>query len=288
MSATNGHERRETALRPPIFIGGMMKSGTSLLRLLLGKHPSIFASYETHWFGPEMRDAWKDSASPRQKWLRELYEVPDDVFESLKAEASSASDFFTRFMEYCTRRAGKRRWAEKTPDNIRHLDLIWQQWPDALVIHVVRDFRDIFTSWKRNGKATLERFVTVAEATYRALEPWLGQRRANYLEVAYERLVVDPTATMHEVTEFVGEPWADGVDQHDGQSDEYERVAAIVGKKSSTAMSLKRPIFQDSVGAWREHLTASEAAAIRLRLDAVGRVIRVFDEADRRVDRRGR
>ena len=34
----------------PIFIGGMFKSGTSLLRRLIGSHPTIFAGLETNWF----------------------------------------------------------------------------------------------------------------------------------------------------------------------------------------------------------------------------------------------
>lgn len=34
----------------PIFIGGQMKSGTTLVRALLSQHPNIFGGLETHWF----------------------------------------------------------------------------------------------------------------------------------------------------------------------------------------------------------------------------------------------
>ena len=34
----------------PIFVGGYFKSGTSLLRALLGQHPDIASGLETHWF----------------------------------------------------------------------------------------------------------------------------------------------------------------------------------------------------------------------------------------------
>jgi hypothetical protein len=37
-------------LRPSIFIGGMFKSGTSLLRVMLGQHLAISAGLETAWF----------------------------------------------------------------------------------------------------------------------------------------------------------------------------------------------------------------------------------------------
>jgi len=34
----------------PIFVGGYFKSGTSLLRALLGQHPDVASGLETHWF----------------------------------------------------------------------------------------------------------------------------------------------------------------------------------------------------------------------------------------------
>ena len=37
-------------LRAPIFIGGMFKSGTSLLRAMLGQHSAIASGLETYWF----------------------------------------------------------------------------------------------------------------------------------------------------------------------------------------------------------------------------------------------
>ena len=36
--------------RAPIFIGGMFKSGTSLLRAMLGQHSAIASGLETYWF----------------------------------------------------------------------------------------------------------------------------------------------------------------------------------------------------------------------------------------------
>lgn len=33
----------------PVFIGGIFKSGTSLVRVMLGQHSSFFAGLETQW-----------------------------------------------------------------------------------------------------------------------------------------------------------------------------------------------------------------------------------------------
>ena len=260
-----GDAMKEAPLGPPIFIGGMMKSGTSLVRALLGKHPSIFASFETHWFTFASR-GWRDASSQRQMWLRGLFDVDESVCATLRKDARSGVDFFERFMAHCTRRAGKRRWVEKTPDNVRHLDTIWRHWPTALFIHVRRDFRDIYASWKRNRKRTLPEFLESAEATYRGLGPLLGATRPNYLEVRYEDLVHEPKKTMEAILAFVGEPWIDGIEHNDGDNDEYERVLDVVGTKSTTALSLKRPIFTDSIGQWADVLTPAEARDIETRL----------------------
>ena len=73
--------------KEPIFIGGLMKSGTSLFRKLLSLHPNIFAGLETHWFKPEFTEGWQDSSSQRQKWLRGFYDVSLEDYESVKSSS---------------------------------------------------------------------------------------------------------------------------------------------------------------------------------------------------------
>src|SRR5690606_33444432 len=62
------------------------------------------------------------------------------------AEASSPESFLDRLMRAVAARQGKPRWLEKTPGNIAHVDRIWSAWPDAQVLHIVRDPRDVYAS----------------------------------------------------------------------------------------------------------------------------------------------
>lgn len=41
----------------PIFIGGLYKSGTSLLRAMLGQHSNIASGLETFWFDLQLNDS---------------------------------------------------------------------------------------------------------------------------------------------------------------------------------------------------------------------------------------
>lgn len=250
----------------PIFIGGLMKSGTSLLRKLLSRHPNIFGGLETHWFGPEIYTCWQDSTSTRQVWLREFFDVSADEFEAIKRDANSGVDFFTRFMWFCTRRAGKQRWIEKTPDNILHLKLIWEHWPEAKAIHVIRDYRDTYASWKYHKKRSLPEFFNSVHSVMEAAGNLAGKQTASYLEVRYEDLVTDTARVLKKVLGFVDEPWVEGLDQYEGDATDFEKVSRVTGKESPTTIALSRPIFTSSVGQWRSMLTDEEVTMIKQEL----------------------
>ncbi len=249
-------------MRAPVFIGGLKKSGTSLLRKLIGRHPDVFGGLETHWFTPEMVEHWRNSSSDRQVWLRKFYEVSETEFAEIKEASDSAFDWFTRFMDFCAVRSGKNRWVEKTPDNIIHLDLIRAHWPDAQVLHVVRDYRDIYASWVRNDVGSLGTFLAKVRLNLDLIDGLAGTRSRVYLEVSFESLVNEPRETLMKVFEFLGESWDEGLAEYEGDGTDYQRVFEVTGKKSTTAVSLARPIFNSSVGSWKDVLSQADSQAI--------------------------
>lgn len=259
--------RTPEATAAPIFIGGLMKSGSSLLRKLLCDHPAIFGGLETHWCSAEFRDGYRDQGSRRQRWLREFYDVDPEQQRRLLDAAGSPYQYLDVFLGWCAHREGKRRWAEKTPDNVLHRTLIAEHWPDALLLHAVRDYRDVFASWKKNRKGTLDEFIQHCRCIVEALPDVLGRRTSSYLEVRYEELVTDTSRTLHDVLEFVGEPWVDGLDDYAGDPREHELVLRVSGKDSPTAASLGKPIFKSSVGQYRSVLSAAEVSALEHELE---------------------
>jgi hypothetical protein len=250
----------------PIFIGGLMKSGTTLLRAMLGRHPGLFGGLETHWFTADFAQGWRDARSPSITRLLAFFDMDEADHEAVAAGAGDAAGYLDAFMARCAARAGKPRWVEKTPGNVLHLDAIAARWPGARVLHMIRDPRDVYASWKKSHKYDLDRFLADAAAIERALGDRLGTSDAGYLEVHYEDLVRAPRAAMEAVLAFAGEPWADGIDDYQGTAGEYEKVERVTGKASPTLASVARPIFQDGVGQWRAVLTAEEVAAIESRL----------------------
>lgn len=248
-----------------------MKSGTSLLRVLLGQHPNLYATFESHWFEEALREGWADPDSRRMGFLRAFLEIDDTTHAGLVAakRAEPRREFIDIVYEAMAARAGKPRWIDKTPDNVLHLDEIRRVWPDATLIHVTREPRDCYASWKDRRGDTLEAFLAAAERLMRALGDRIGRAPLpGYLEVDHAALVSDPETTMATLLEALGEPWEPACARLDldATARERETVRRVTGRDSHTNRSLVRPIFTDQIGQWKRLLTGEEAATIRERL----------------------
>jgi hypothetical protein len=250
----------------PIFIGGLMKSGTTLLRALLGQHPRLFASFETHWFQEAVRNGWSDPKSKRMEMLLSLLNLSDEEYVRLceQKRADPNREFIDLMMGYCCTRAGKARWVEKTPDNIHHWGLIQKIWQRPTLIHVTREYKDVYASWKTRRRDTLEAFLSAAKTAYTDIRPNLGHESEGYLEVDYLDLVQDTEATMRRILDALGEDWNPACAVLDVESATRERTQFkdLMGRESWTLVSLSKPIFTESIGQWRKHLTKEEVERI--------------------------
>ena len=249
-----------TSTQAPVFIGGLMKSGTSLLRKLLSLHPNLFGGLETHWFTDDFVEHWQDGQSTRQQWLGQFFDVSEQKMENIRERSGSAYDFLDNFMHYCTQRAGKKRWIEKTPDNVFHMDTIRKYWPQAKILIMQRDLRDVYASWKKNKKRNLENFLEVATQFKNIVQS--QKDKEHLLTVSYFDLVIHTKKVLEEILNFIDEPYIDGLENYQGDNRDYEKVLAVTGKISPTTASLKKPIFTNSIGQWEEILNHQEILRI--------------------------
>ena len=171
----------ETA-KPPIFIVGSSRSGTTLLSSCLRQHPAIHITNETHYFDDlrprllKRLNSGENEAALREEAVRYfrrldagLYAVaanPDDseiTPEAFHARAQSwAGDIDSYFDAYCQfqmERHGHARWGEKTPRHVYQLNAILERFPTAKVVFKVRDPRAVAASyqhWKYEGRRFLD------------------------------------------------------------------------------------------------------------------------------------
>lgn len=258
----------------PIFIGGLFKSGTTLLRTILGQHPNIAAGLETYWFDLDWDDLSGEKTRERLRRLAVFYSRELPELEQMAAQSPNVGIFITQLFQDYARKQGKARWAEKTPGNIIHNQRLFQLWPNAKLIHVVRDPRDVLASLRRAKKwddpdyfADLWcKFFRSAEKAKQA-PPWCP---GHFIEIRYEQLVSDTEAAMRCVIDFTDEPWHPAAGKFEGSSNEFEIVLAATGKASTSLDRLRRPIQRDLVGLFPQVLTKAELDQVRARVKAGG------------------
>lgn len=230
----------------PIFLGGEGRSGTTLLRVMLDAHSAIACGPETHFlvdgelrrFHHHFRGTWWKRAAGYGYSLADM----DDMVR----------DFVRSWFETSMRRRGKRRWADKTPQTIHALDYVWELFPTAKFVHVIRDGRDVACSiipqrWgPDNVKDAARRWRLCIETGVKHR----GDPR--YAEVRYEDLVREPERELRRVLEFVGEPF-------EPQCLEYWKAAHdLAPETESSAAQVARPLSTSSIERWRRDLTPRE------------------------------
>ena len=246
----------------PIFIGGMFKSGTSLLRAMIGNHSLVATGLETYWFDLDWRNLGLPQYQERLRIMGEFYELSQKEIIHMVEGSSCAEVFLSKLMSGWAKRENKIRWAEKTPGNVMHIDRICGFWPEAKVIHIVRDPRDIFASMREAGKwDTIDLFMERWSAVFRSIERFnqLGLlQESNYLEIRYEELVREPKREMQTVCEFCQLPYEVAIASFNGKKDDFEKVKAVTGKESTTLARLAQPIITDRLSIWKTVLNPTE------------------------------
>src|SRR5208337_3631990 len=124
----------------------------------------------------------------------------------------NAGDFLRFVMEAIARKQGVARWAESTPLHMLYLPLIKKVIPDALVIHIIRDGRDVTASldrigWIRPLPWDRTRAFLVPAIFWR----WIvsrGRRSGqalggDYMEVHYEDRVHEPREALARIGQFI-------------------------------------------------------------------------------------
>jgi hypothetical protein len=173
ISAVTSSAHRRRALRPVqygvvFFVAGEMRSGTSWLRRTLSAHPDIACGHEGSFFGRDYdREEIPVYTEPVSSFTRALavsrefqvwHELPWNQWsngyeEDLRNLTRLSIDYF---LVKEVARTGKKIVGDKSPQHTGCLDEMYEIYPDARVIHIVRDGRDVAVSamhhWWRLAK----------------------------------------------------------------------------------------------------------------------------------------
>ena len=221
----------------PVFVAGMLRSGTSLAEQILASHPDVFGAGElTFW-------------SHRLAALLPL--VPDDTAPAPGPdELARAGDAYLDHLH--TLHAGAARVIDKLPTNFLALGLINAALPRARIIHMQRDPIDTclsiyFQHFEAVNTYTrdLEDLAHYYRQYRRLMRHWRAVLpRDALLEVPYEGLVADPEGWTHRLLEFIDLPW-------DSRCLDFQRTQRAV--VTASKWQIRQPITAASIGRWRRY-----------------------------------
>ena len=224
----------------PIFIVGMPRSGTTLIEQILSGHSLVQAAGEVLAF---------------EQIITETLDSPDLPYPEriTTIDPKSLHEFGDTYLgKLPILIPGKSRITDKLPGNFVNVGLIRAVFPNARIIHAVRDPLDTcvscFSKLFREGQeftynlAELGRYyVSYAAlmARYRSVLP-----NDAFIEVEYEGLIEDVEGTARRMLEYCGLPWEEScvafsnVDRH---------------VETASAVQVRRPLYRDSIGRWRRY-----------------------------------
>lgn len=229
-----------------LFIVGMPRSGTTLVERILGSHPQVTAGGELTF----MQDCLIKLLTSRQAaGRRGSIDLADQADRTLLLELreSYLDRLFERDLdgEYVT---------DKLPVNFSALGLIRLLFPDACIVHCIRN--PVAVCWSLYSahfgvhvpyNASLESLVHYHGNVYRKwMTHWEGILGDDIIDVRYEKLVADPDTEIRRLVSRCGLPWDDAC----LQSHRNEQPVFTANMRHA-----RLPVFPDSVDRWRKFAT---------------------------------
>jgi hypothetical protein len=248
----------------PFFIVGCPRSGTTLLKSMLDGHPRVAIPHESHFIlglAPRpARPAGTIDDIIGHSWFRRWDIDPDVVQRAAAADPAPSTwpELVSRVFETYAASRGKPRWGDRTPGYVAYLPQLHRLFPDAYVIHVIRDGRDVAASLVERSWGP-DHIVT--GAFWWRTKVRTGRRDGaatfgdRYLEVRLEDLVADAPAALQRVCSFLGE-------DYDAAMLAYpERVRATVLERGRAVRHLVEPPTS-GLRDWRAGVSRDDQRAV--------------------------
>ncbi|GIV66501.1 MAG: hypothetical protein KatS3mg047_0894 [Bellilinea sp.] len=259
----------------PIFIVGVQRSGTTLLSAMLAAHSQISCGPETHFFQRLSKEriedlidskCWpkkainfiksitftnfSDTSSNKISILEKYHLREETLFEYLSQQPPKITSILGSIVIPFMESLGKSRWAEKTPDHIKYLDLIRKFYPESPIIRIIRDPRDVALSLMRVpwGTKTFFEGIDYWKSLYDLSSDFFKFDSHSYT-LRFEDLVESPEYQLRKLCEFLGEKF------------EYSMLdTSLTGKQvNSQGVPWKKkaeePIDKNRAYQWKNYLS---------------------------------
>ncbi len=270
-----------------IFITGASRSGTTLLSFMLRRHPAVFGLKELQFFG----NAWDPCDTDRRFTRSEavdavatmlayqehgvVHEIPHrhrrDAERFVGALPDGGADpacLFATLAHGFAQAAGKPIPCEQTPRYIFYARALLEIYPDARIVHLVRDPRAVMASqkmrWRRRQLAPAGARVSLYDSlrVWVNYHPYTVARLWSRATAAALALIEHPRVTLLRFEDLLREPDATVRQLCARLEIEYDahmlEVGQVNSSHQSTAAGGRKGLRVEAIDKWRDVLTRTE------------------------------
>ena len=255
----------------PFFIVGAQRTGTTLLRLILNSHSQLAIPEEARFLTPFLKKTYlrkplsgKTLAnaikylslnSQYQQWN---YDSAPVLSMLTKQSEITIHDLINHLYSSYALHEGKELWADKSLF-FRNIDLLAELFPESKFIHLTRDGRDIFHSWRKMDKSKDNAASTALDwnyKIYRIEKSFSKLSDDRKLTVRYEDLLDNSVNTVKHICSFIGVKFEEQMMEYHKTSHYY------VGKHHSDLIF--KSIDSNNMYKWKENLSPIEIRTFEL------------------------
>jgi hypothetical protein len=252
------------------IIVGVGRSGTSLLHSMLNAHPQICCIPEINFvrrFLAETKFNKYESGKIEDifstdtliKRLEFSDETLHDIIRSI--EGGDMAILYKKLLLCYAERFGSVPWiGDKDPRTIEYLPIIHRVFPNACVIHIIRDPRDVLSS-KKNAAWSKGR-MTLGHIFANRVQIKIGKRQGeklfgdHYIELRYEDLIRDPHIELENICSVLGLEFDTRMLRFAEFSQNIVAADEMQWKKETLG-----PLLSSNLGKWVESLSPWEVCA---------------------------
>tara|TARA_R110001606_G_scaffold278166_1_gene426429 strand:- start:27 stop:1499 length:1473 start_codon:yes stop_codon:yes gene_type:complete len=220
----------------PVFILGQFRSGSTLLEQILSAHSAVTTAGEL----PLLGLIAAQHLAPYPVSLADL-------------DPARATAFRAKYLKGVIQRVpgAKGIVTDKRPDNYFHIGLILRLFPDARILHTVRDPRDtclsnyfLHLSHEQSYATDLSHLGHRYRAYQRLMNHWKSIAGDQILDVDYDALVSSPETIIRATLDFMGLPFEDACLN-------FQNSRSPV--KTASVWQVREPLYTKSSGRWRNY-----------------------------------
>ena len=230
-----------TSEAAPVFIVGLPRTGTTLVERIINRQEGVRSAEETNDFTLAFSSVINDYIAAN----------PDRNLNPLSAALEvNYSEIANKYLSNMRGMLGNAEaYMDKTPFNFLYCGLIKKAFPNARILHLVRDPMDTcYAVFKALFAQSYYYSYDMGELAdyyigYRQLmDHWHHLMPDAILDVRYENLVSNPLDVSKQIADYVGFNWSEEL---------IEVESSMEPCSTASAAQVREPIYTSSVGLWR-------------------------------------